>query len=64
MMVNEGLVIFLIFFGASLLHALAGGDWLPAAFWILMAAVFWGMERFGSRRGSVKRSESRPDVWP
>jgi hypothetical protein len=37
---NEGLVVFLLFFGIALLTALEHRSWSVAAFWIAMATLF------------------------
>ena len=44
-MANQGLTIFVIFFGISLVDALWGGHWVRAAFWIGIGLVFWGLDR-------------------
>jgi hypothetical protein len=42
---NQGIAIFVIFFGVSLLDAFAGGHWLRAAFWIAIGVLFWALAR-------------------
>ena len=38
--INEGFVVFVLFFGLALLTALQQHSWSAAAFWIAMAALF------------------------
>jgi hypothetical protein len=53
-MSRNGLTIFVIFFGISLLDALQGGNWVSIVFWIGLAAAFALIEKYhpfgGSRR--------------
>ena len=44
-MAYAGLTIFVLFFGISLLDALAGGHWLRAGFWLAIGIVFWLLDR-------------------
>jgi hypothetical protein len=46
---NSGFVIFILFFGISLLDALWSMNWLRAGFWLTVAIVFLVL---GSRRKS------------
>lgn len=41
----QGLSVFLIFFGISLLDAVSSGQWLRAAFWTGIGIAFWGLDR-------------------
>lgn len=49
----NGIVIFLLFFGASLLDALSLGHWLRAGFWLLVGLLFLLMDR--ARRSAPER---------
>jgi len=40
-----GVTIFLLFFGISLLDAIAGGHWIRAGFWLAMGIAFWLLDR-------------------
>ena len=42
---HQGVTVFLLFFGISLLDALTGGDLPRAGFWLLVGAAFWGADR-------------------
>ena len=53
-MPHQGITIFILFFGVSLLDALWGGHWLRAGFWLVMGAAFWGMDRWGKMREQRK----------
>jgi hypothetical protein len=41
------MVVFLLFFGVSLLDAFANGEWGRAGLWLLAGAAFWLLERYG-----------------
>jgi hypothetical protein len=53
-----GVTIFLLFFGISLLDAVAGGHWIRAGFWIGMGIVFWILDR--TRRTRRDAAAGRP----
>jgi hypothetical protein len=42
---HQGLTIFALFFGISLLEALRGGDWMVIAFWLSVGVFFVAMDR-------------------
>lgn len=44
-MKHAGLTVFILFFGISLLDAFRGGHWLRAAFWLVMGALFYALDR-------------------
>jgi len=46
----QGLTIFLVFFGISLLDALWGGHWVRALFWLGMGLVFFALDHARTRR--------------
>jgi hypothetical protein len=46
---NSGIAIFLIFFGASLVDALALGQWVRAGFWLIVGVLFLLMDRAGRK---------------
>jgi hypothetical protein len=46
-MPNNGLAIFIIFFGVALIDAIGGGRWGAAGFWLLIGLAFALMERRG-----------------
>ena len=58
MSVGSGLVIFLLFFGNSLLEELSGGDWVGVAFWLILGIAFAAMDRAGTNH---RRTPSRKD---
>ena len=45
-MPHDGLVIFLLFFGITLLDALAAGDWAGASFWLAVGVAFALLDRW------------------
>lgn len=49
--VNSGVVVFTLFFVASLLDALQSMSWLRAGFWLAMGAVFWVLD--GRRKSEI-----------
>ncbi len=49
-MANQGITIFVVFFGVSLLDALSGGHWLRVEFWLVMGGLFWVLDRVRLRR--------------
>jgi len=49
-MTRPGLTIFLLFFGIATLEAITDGRWPRIAFWLLMAALFVGLDSWGQRR--------------
>lgn len=52
-MAYAGLTVFVLFFGISLLDAVAGGHWIRAGFWLAIGIVFWVLDR-------ARRSRSGP----
>ena len=46
---NSGIVIFILFFGISLLDALQSMSWLRAGFWLTIGTIFFVLD---SRRKS------------
>jgi hypothetical protein len=56
-MSRNGLTIFVIFFGISLLDALRGGEWVSIVFWIGMGVAFGLIEKYHPFRAN--RSQSR-----
>lgn len=56
---HVNMTIFVLFFGVSLLDAIATQNWPRAAFWLLIASVFLGASRFG-RLG--RRAPERNDA--
>ncbi|MEX2154456.1 MAG: hypothetical protein WD825_14035 [Gemmatimonadaceae bacterium] len=44
---SVNMTIFILFFGISLLDALATHNWWRAAFWLAIGLVFLGASRFG-----------------
>lgn len=44
-MPRPGFVVFILFFGIALLDALRGGHWPRVAFWLVIAALFWLLDR-------------------
>jgi len=61
-MANQGIAIFVIFFGASLLDAFWGGHWLRAAFWFVAGVLFWALARTrSSHPGKPTASQERYD---
>jgi hypothetical protein len=60
-MAYAGVTIFLLFFGISLLDAVAGGHWIRAAFWIAMGIAFWILDRTRrTRRAAAAGASGRP----
>ena len=53
--VRENMTVFALFFGMSLLDAVASGALLRAAFWLLMAAVFAGAAWLGAKPREPRR---------
>jgi len=47
---QQGLTIFVIFFGIATLDALTSDHWLRIAFWVAMGAAFLAFDWWGSRR--------------
>jgi hypothetical protein len=58
-MAYQGITIFVVFFGISLLDALWTGHWARAAFWTAMGLAFWALDRMRRTRGA-KSDPSRP----
>ena len=60
---TEGLAIFILFFGIALLAAFQTHNWLNAAFWIAIGALFLFADNFKraykARRRNSPRSETR-----
>jgi hypothetical protein len=56
----QGLTIFLVFFGVSLLDALWGGHWIRALFWVGIGLVFFALDR--ARRARGAKSEAGPEL--
>jgi hypothetical protein len=48
---SVNVTIFILFFGISLLDALALHNWWRAAFWLAIGLVFVGASRFGRSPG-------------
>ena len=51
---NTALAIFVLFFGGSMIDAIATRNWWRSAFWLLIAVVFLVADRVG-RRTRVSR---------
>jgi hypothetical protein len=52
---RPGLTIFALFFGLATLEAITDGRWLRIAFWLVMAAAFVLLDRWGRRRSASPR---------
>lgn len=55
---SENMTVFVLFFGMSLLDALALRVWWRAAFWLAIAAIFGVMAWRGQRRPSTRASDA------
>lgn len=44
-MPRPGFAVFILFFGIAFLDALRGGAWLRVAFWVVIGALFWLLDR-------------------
>jgi NADH:ubiquinone oxidoreductase subunit 6 (subunit J) len=51
---NTALAIFVLFFGGSMIDAIATQNWWRSAFWLVIALVFLAADRLG-RRTRVSR---------
>lgn len=49
---GPGITVFVLFFGLALLDAFRAGDWLRAAFWVAIGAVFLWMDQPRRRTGA------------
>ena len=47
---STNMTIFVLFFGISLLDAIASHNWARSAFWLLIGLMFLGASRFGRER--------------
>lgn len=45
-----GLTVFILFFGVSVVEALANHSWGRAALWLGVGVAFWALDRWGQRR--------------
>lgn len=60
-MAYQGITIFILFFGISLLDALFTGNWVRAAFWIALGAAFFFFDRSRRERRSADEAERRAE---
>jgi hypothetical protein len=49
------LTVFLLFFGVATLEAFQSGNWIKAAFWLAIGAVFLLADNLRERRHALKR---------
>lgn len=54
-MTRPGLTIFALFFGLATIEAITDGRWPRIAFWLLMAAAFVLLDRWGLRHPASPR---------
>jgi predicted MFS family arabinose efflux permease len=55
---SENMTVFVLFFGISLLDALASRVWWRAAFWLAIAMSFAALAWIGQRRQSQSKAPS------
>lgn len=61
-MPRNGLAIFIIFFGVSLVDALSGGRWVSVLFWVAMGVIFALLDSYHPFRPDQRRD--RKEVFP